>query len=400
VHDGVLSVLDFPPCPEVAVPVPAAPGVPDGVEERCIDVTGACRRALAAMPTHRSFPGVSGDRNVGGSTLLFPPLGEGVGYVVSEPVEIPGDRNVQLRAGGPRGARIRLHPIPEGAPHVFLSRGRRREHRFESLVFHGGGVLIEAQARGSTEFLSCAFHAIDGWAIATTGQGVVGVRVLNCEFSETPGGGVGILHTDSDNWLIADNTRFVRMGGVGVESRSPTTTVRQCQFENKLTGAGANPYVRLSGDALFGGGLCAVHGCRFGGEVGRADDVDLDGPPRYAIELVPGPDKRTVTAAIIDGNWFFGRIPRRDGDEASDTSARAAILVADRAVHCVVNGNFFRRRFYSEGVIEDVSPGGGRVNCFVGNTLDLGPGVLRLPTRADIFTGSGSGWQVFPLAPE
>jgi hypothetical protein len=393
-----VNVLDFPPCPEVVVP-PPGPGLPHPVPDRCIDATGAILRALDSIPPQREIPGLFADRNYGGATLLFPPLPEGAGYVVNERVDVPGDRNVTLRASGPRGARIRLHPAPSGgaSPYVFFSRGPRRVHRFEDLVFHGGGVLIESQARGSTDFLSCSFHGIDGWAIATDGRGVVGGRVLNCDFSDTPGGGVGILSTECDNWLIGDNTRFVRMGGIGVESRSPSVTIRQCEFEDKLTGTGEQPYIRLTGDASFVGGQSTVRGCRFGGEVGHIGTVELDGPPRYAIELVPLAPSHTVTGVVIQGNWFFGRIPH-EGEQPgpSDHSARAAILVADRVMHCLVTSNFFRRRFYLRGLIEDTNPGDGRVNCFVANAVDLGPDALRLPTRTDIFTGNGEGWEIFP----
>ena len=67
---------------------------------------------------------------------------------------------------------------------------------------------------------------------------MIGGRVVNCEFAETAGG-VGILHSACDPWVIGPNSRFVRVDGVGVECHSSGVTIVDCNFENKAPDAGS-----------------------------------------------------------------------------------------------------------------------------------------------------------------
>ena len=121
---------------------------------------------------------------------------------------------------------------------------------FENLLFHGGGVHIERDARGQTTFRNCNFHGIDGWSIDTLGPGVVRVHVEGCEFSESDGGAIRIGHSGCDNWIIGDGSAFVRLRGAGVEVRSSGVHIRNAYFESKLDGGLDNPYIRVPVDSF------------------------------------------------------------------------------------------------------------------------------------------------------
>jgi hypothetical protein len=421
-----LDVTTYRPLPEIQL----AGG------ETGVDVTSALRQALRDAPRIGRLPDLdaedpgpllTADRNDRAATILFPSLPAGFTYYLTQSVVIPGDKNLCLRAEPPRGTRIRTRKHGEtsrsfGGPSrpAFISAAGpgagRRVHLFESLVLHGGGVGLQQDAKGFTGFTLCSFHNITTWAIETLGPGVVGVRIVDCEFSQMTGGGVRIGHSGCDNWLIGDNSRFARMGGVGVEIRSPSVHVRDARFEHKLKGSAHNPYIRVA-DAdnvnppdpdepdqeptRFSGGLTRISGCRFGGEVGK----DPPGPPAYDIELSPDdPGSSTIIGVLIEGNWFFGRTAKvPDPDERSGV---AAIRIGRNAHACSVSGNFFRAIQYSaEGrLIDDrlvqppppappftVNPG---VNSFIGNAVQLS--TRRLATPADIFAGTGAGWSVLP----
>jgi hypothetical protein len=410
-----LIVTDYRPLPEQQLEPPSDPtGAPPGEvteTETGVDVTTALRRALRDVPVKGVVPGASSDRGDRATTILFPGLPRGFTYLLTERVEIPGNRNVRLAATTPRGARLRSQGANGVLRHGLLSGRGHRVHVFENLVFHRAGVLIAGGARGMTSFLSCSFHRIntptDGptpgrpiaWAIQTGGQGVVGVRILDCEFSEMTGGGVLVGHNECDNWLIGDQSRFIRMGQAGVEIRSPSVHVRDARFESKLDSFGEEPFIRIADHGPFGGGQCRISGCRFGGEHGEG----LHGPPKYAIDLTPDPPGKTITGVLIEGNWFFGHTSK---DGPREDSAKAAIRVGATAHLCSVTGNFFRRSQYLTAVIDDArppTPPGPGINTFIANAMDVPkpqddvPPPRRLPTRADIFANGGEGWEVFPL---
>jgi hypothetical protein len=211
------------------------------------------------------------------------------------------------------------------------------------------------------------------------------------------GGGVLVGHNGCDNWLIGENSRFVRLGEAGVEIRSPSVHVRDARFESKLETFGDKPYIKIADHGRFNGGQCRISSCRFGGEKGQY----LHGPPRYAIELAPDSGK-TITGVLIEGNWFFGHSSNGQGEH----SAKAAIRVGATARLCSVSGNFFRRSQYYTAVVDDASPPtppGPGVNSFTANAMDVpgtqdgGSPTRRLPTRTEIFANGGTGWVVFPL---
>jgi hypothetical protein len=346
-----------------------------------LDITASLPRALAAVPkAHEFMP----DRPEHGGTILFPSLWAGAAYVLREPVDVPGDRNVRLAADSPFGARIEFRPtVPpaDATLPALRSRSGRRAHVFEDLIFRGGGVVIgndDKPAIGMTEFHSCVFTDITHpdhlqWAISTGAKMVVGVRILNCTFIQTDHG-VGVLHRACDNWIIGDNSRFVRMRGIGVEIGSSGVTVRDARFENKRAGAGDQPYIRVRGAPGFDGGLSEITACRFGGEVGLdfktkpdVEQEELHGPPRHVIELCPttetdtpvelvdgddgsdeGPHK-PVVGMRITGNRFLGRTRSRKEAEAqgkggpTGDSAVHAIAQIAPVRHTVVAENHFRR---------------------------------------------------------
>lgn len=407
-HD-VLVVTDFRPLPEVAglPPLPAVPGHDNvsGEVETGVDVTVALEAALEAARPKHALPGHTADRYDVATTILFPALPLGFTYLLSQTVRIPQDKNLRLAAQTPRAVRLRTLEPPQVAIRSGGAPGRAsavsRTHLFENLVFHGGGVAIEEDARGQTSFIRCAFHGIDDWSIRTEGPGVVGVDVVGCDFSESRGGGVQVGHSGCDNWIIGDGSTFVRLGLEGVEVRSSGVHVRDALFETKIPQAGGHPYIRVAdsldpevGQPQFSGGTCRISACRFGGEVGSK----VHGPPAYAIDLTPDRSK-AILGVQIEQNWFLGWTGGQQ--ERPPDSARAAIRTRRRAHLCTVNGNYFRRHQYLDAVIDDtpddnvegLGPPG--INGFVGNAVDLGERVA--PTRADIFPGGvGAGWEVLP----
>src|SRR4051812_27293215 len=122
-------VTDYRPLPEQTV------GGEIGV-----DVTMALRLALSDAVPQARIPGTTANRSDRATTILFPRLPSGWTYFVTEPVEVPGDRNLRLAATTPRGARLRS---AEGIRHALISKRGRRVHIFENLVLHMGGILIE-----------------------------------------------------------------------------------------------------------------------------------------------------------------------------------------------------------------------------------------------------------------
>jgi hypothetical protein len=427
-----LNILDFQPA--------LLPG--DEVDD--LDITSSLEQALKAVPkAHKILS--DGDRVEHAATIMFPSLRTGAAYVLRRPIEVPGDRNVRLAATSPFGARIELRlPTQEGElttasglRPALQSLSGRRAHVFENLIFRGAGVTIghAGFTVGMTEFRSCLFTDITNptprdageeatdeqeeahlkWAISTAARGVVGVRIMNCQFVQTDHG-VGVLHNGCDNWIIGENSRFVRMRGVGVEICSSGVTVQGARFENKLTGAASRPYVRVRGAGNFGGGKSEIVGCRFGGEVGLDFETgaELDGPPRDAIEL--GPNRRTakpnapLVGVIITHNRFLGRTRSADDAEEdaaggpTEHSAVHAISLKAPVQHTIVANNHFAR--YLEALIEQTeeslvkspeSPTGlkSHSNLFVGNAVDRKEAPNGRPYLG-LISGNTSPWQCWP----
>jgi hypothetical protein len=393
--------LHFPDMLDILEFLPAR--TPDGD----IDITDSLLAALDQVPDGKAF---QPDRSEHAATIVFPSLQDGAAYVIRHPIDIPGDKNVCFTGSGPFGARIdsvrpslpdnKLHLDTSVSP-VFRSLPGRRGHVFQNLIFRGGGVSVGNEALedtkhsvgGMTEFRSCIFTNITGgsgelkWAIKTLGPRVVGVRILNCQFVQTDRG-VGVLHNACDNWIIGDNSTFVRMRGVGVEIRSSGVTVRDARFEDKLKGAGASPYIRIKGAGDFAGGLSEITGCRFGGEVGK-DPVSheaLDGPPRHPIEF--GAADVPIVGIMITRNRFLGRTA---GGGPTDNSARHAISLAAPVQHTIVAHNHFRR--YSGALIENtVGLAKSHSNLFVGNAVERQDTPNKRPFRG-ILSQGGESWQ-------
>lgn len=415
---NVVSLSDFAPLPERSVG-----------SDVLVDATEALGEAISLAAPQQLVPGARAgrERASGGTTIVLPALPAGRAYAVDDTVELPATKNLLLRCESPGGVRIRS--LDPGRP-VFRScgtvgtagtagAGAPRSHAFEQLVFHGGGVVLGAGAVGRTTFTACSFHDVIGWSIATEGPGVCGVRVVDCEFSDSPGGGVLVGHSGCEHWLIGDNTCFSLLGGVGVEVRSGSVTVSDCRFEAKRRGARAQPHV-LVGSSLdtvdtvdgvmpaFAGGYTRISGCHFSGEV----IAGSGGPPSYCIELSPTPPASAVTGVQIDGNRFFGLTdgPGRDDDPAP--AAVAAIRTTHRAHLCTVSGNYVRRFEYLRGVIDDrldpdLGPAGRAalgppgVNTFHANGVHFSTASKprdphAVATKADLFSAGGIGWYVWP----
>jgi hypothetical protein len=420
-----------------------------------LDITESLEDALQEIPIGHQFAG----RSQNAVTIVFPPLQGEAAYVITKPIAIPGNKNVRLAAGSPYGARIELRPragsgdqsIESGQSPALRSLGGRRAHVIENLIFRGAGVTIGQRNKavgGMTEFRSCVFADIKDpaatgnpnllkWAISTEGPRVVGVRVLNCQFAETDRG-IGVLHNACDNWIIGDNSTFVRMQGVGVDIRSSGVTVRDARFEDKLRGGVLSPYIRIkgiSGKDTFAGGLSEITGCRFGGEVGKESDEAgseepdengssgsedgrerngklLDGPPRHAIELGPNnPAAKPIVGVLITRNRFLGRT-KPEGKEFEDevggpteTSAVHAISLQAPVRHTVVAENHFHR--YFSALIEETSrnlikDSAGHLkshsNLFVGNAVERQAIRPETDNREfqGVFSDSGKSWQSWP----
>jgi hypothetical protein len=400
-----LNILDFAP--------PAVPG-------EDVDVTVALSDALDAVPETNAF---LPDRSEHAQAIVFPSLEGQAAYVLREPVDIPGNKNVRLAASSPFGARIELRiPASSGEANdsepipALRSCSGRRAHVFENLIFRGGGVVIghkNLAVVGMTEFKSCLFtdiaHPDLAWAIKTCATGVVGVRILNCTFSQTDHG-VGILNRACDNWIIGDNSRFVRMRGVGVEVRSSGVTIRDARFEDKLAGAVEQPYIRMRGDGGFDGGLSEITACRFGGEVGMDyfdKELELDGPPRHVIELGPNTETDThdepIVAVLITRNRFLGRTrsakaakAKTPGGPTANSAVHALALMAP-VRHTVVAENHFRRYFGALVLEPDSSVDRGRSNSnlFFGNAAEeqVTPNGVAYQ---GVFSGGGASWKVWP----
>ncbi|MFN0089318.1 MAG: hypothetical protein ACKVWR_03470 [Acidimicrobiales bacterium] len=404
---------------------------PGSPAETGLVLFAALTQAIENANPQGVIPGASANERDRGTTILLPGLPTGTTYYLDQPVRLPSIKNIRIAAASPRGARLRAadaltEALVSGGPAGDgLGSARFRSHILENLVFHRAGVLIEPNARGDTALLSCFFHDINEppgqppahttrWAVRAGGRGVVGVRVLNCTFSGMTGGGVQVGHQECDNWLIGDNTSFIRLGGPGVEARSPSVTVRNAVFETKLTGYGDQPYIRIADSGGFGGGAARVVGCRFGGET----SPQHHGPPRYCIDLTPD-DGSTIINVLIDGNWFNGHTPATAAEPdpaapcappsaGTPDSARSAIRIGKTAHLVHITGNYFRAFQYFAPIIEDApprpSPAPG-ANTFSGNQVDVRVwdpdscqllAERRLPTSAEIFANGGAGWSIWP----
>jgi hypothetical protein len=283
--------------------------------------------------------------------------------------------------------------------YTFVTSSGQRAYVFENLYFHKGGVLLEGNGHNVIDFLSCGFTAIPDYAIKTAGSSVVGVRILNCEFAETAGG-VGILHNACDLWIIGDNSKFVRLSGLGVECHSSGVSIRDAQFESKQSKgvphppmgentrdvqiqseeatATSYPHIRIEGAGDFAGGICEIIGCRFGGEVAQ----DADGPPEFAIQLGPSePASGTMTGIFISRNRFL----RRGAGGPNTTSGHGAIRLTKAVKECVVIGNHFQEHA-GPLVCEDYPGGNPRDNYFTANAID------HAKHHAGIFSRTGDGW--------
>jgi hypothetical protein len=226
--------------------------------------------------------------------------------------------------------------------------------------------------------------------------------VINCEFAETVGG-VGILHKACDNWIIGDNTKFVRLSGIGVECHSSGVTIRDARFEGKLGVQGQlssnQPYISIEPDDItdpqkkFAGGLSEVTGCRFGGEVGAG----TVGPPDFAIRLGPAkPISGTMKGILISRNRF---LRKSDPQGPTEQSGRGAIRITKHVQECVVMGNHFLQHFgpliQEDAPEKDGKPDGNpRENYFVANAIDTGERNIGEPERPfpGIFSGAAHGW--------
>jgi hypothetical protein len=361
------------------------------------DLTDALEQALARVPDNERRWGPSNDRTDHGGVIYVPSAPPSASWRITRRIDVPATKNVRIL--GDTTCSTRLEYIGQGN-HALFSRGqagtrpRRRAHVFENLTFHRGGVLIEGESRFFTDFMNCCFTGIDGFGVETQGPGVVGVRILSCEFAETHAG-VGVRHRACDNWIVGDNTRFVRLRGVGLESHSSGITIRDARFETKQPGGGNEPHIRITGDPPdeaidgdkpFTGGECEITGCRFGGEV--ADETD--GPPAVAVDLRP-----TAATAMLEMLVSRNRFNGRNGGP-TETSARHAISVAGRLRNSVVTGNYFDQ-YYGPLVQEDDPAGRGSVpsNYFVANAVKVSPEEGGDPVPVDrLLSGAGSGWVV------
>jgi hypothetical protein len=294
--------------------------------------------------------------------------------VITSQITIPGTKNIRLLGDTVYSARLRFDK-PDAA-YTFLSASGRRAHVFENLYFHQGGVLLGGKSGNVTDFINCGFTGIQDYAIKTAGPSVVGTRIINCEFAETAGG-VGIVHRACDNWIIGDNSKFVRVAGIGIECHSSGVTIRDARFESKPANYTALPHIRIEGEGPFAGGLCEVTGCRFGGEVA----VDADGPPAFAIQLGPSePTTGTMTGIMISRNRFIRR-----GGGPTETSGRGAIRLTKAVKECVIMANHFQEHF-GPLIQEDQVQGNPRDNYFTANPIDT------VKHTAGIFSGTADGW--------
>jgi hypothetical protein len=371
------------------------------------DLTNALEQAIAQVPDNENNWRPSTDRTDHGGVVYVPSAPPGESWRITHRVDVPATKNVRIL--GDTLCSTRLEYTGQGH-HAFFSRARvpspgqapprrrRRAHVFENLTFHRGGALIEGDSRFFTDFLNCCFTEIDGFGVETGGRGVVGVRILNCEFAET-NAGVGVLHRGCDNWIVGDNTRFVRLLDVAVESHSSGITIRDARFESKQNGGGDAPHIRITGDppdptiagdSTFTGGECEITGCRFGGEV--ADGTD--GPPAVVVELQPT-GAASVLEMLISRNRFNGRIKEGNGGP-TETSARHAIAVAGRLRNSTVTGNYFDL-YHGALIHEDnpAAPGSVPSNYFVANAVKGPPKQID-----DLLSGGGAGWVIdTPVAP-
>jgi hypothetical protein len=375
-----------------------------------LDITQSLLHILANhVPAAGQFLPNS-DRRQNAAVIHFPSLDGRRCYVITDTVALPGTKNVRLAAAAPFGARLELRrdaSVDEPAA-MFVSQKGPRAHSFENLILQGGGVRIHGSTAGPTVFRSCVFTAIPGFAIATLDPAVVRVTIANCQFVETDRG-VQVLHRACDNWLIADNTTFVRLAGVGVDMRSSGVTLRDVRFESRQAlefgGTVADePYIIIRSppadqEGEWTGGLDEICSCRFGGEVGHdlrdpsTDETEekplLPGPPQYAIEIGPNEVGSIVTGMRIIGNWFLGRTHEPG---PTPESALGAIRVHERLVESVAMGNFFRP-YYGPLIVEDTASDGDARNLFVANALP------KDATESTVFSAGAANWQVLPALP-
>jgi hypothetical protein len=374
-----------------------------------VDITDALESVLndpppTGLPRNEANWVEGDDVTDHGYVVYLPSAPSKQAWEVTRRIDIPAEANVRLLGDTLWSTRLRYTGAGDHMLHSRGRIGRRRAHVLENLILHRGGLLIEGESRFFTDVLNCVFVGTPGFGVETGGPGVVGVRVLNCEFARTTGG-VGVRHRGCDNWIIGDNTRFVRLAGVGVACHSSGVHLRDCRFETKQAGAGYLPHVLITGDPKplppsvdpFTGGLSEITGCRFG----RETPPGTDGPPAVAIEVQPV-QADAVLGLLISRNWFNGR-----NHGPNQKSARNAIAVhhpADdkiplgRLRNCVVSGNYFG--LHHGPLIHEDHPAGPNEtpsNFFVANAVTAPPGPIDI---ARIHNGDGHGWIIDnPLAP-
>lgn len=341
------------------------------------------RDITAALTT--IIAGASG----GEETIVeFPRLANNQVYLLSSAVVIPADRWIRLRARSPRGVVLQAKDNLAALLHTFTG---SRPKVFEDLVFKRAGVVLDSESAlapaAPINISRCAFHGIptDEWCIRTNAK-VSNVSIVECEFSAMGGGGVLVGHGGSRNWLIGDNTFFVRLDGPGVETRSGGVRIRDARFENRHSSKD-HPYLRIAGDDSQAPPVL-VENCRFGGE----KEANSVGPPTNNVEI----ESKTIPV-VITASWFFGFTNTREADDFD--AAVHAIKCAPDAHACAITANYFNQRTYDGALIDSANVRLGQPSQFLGNAVKLATGATSPPTLLDIFGSTVTDWNVKPLTP-
>ncbi|MBT9559327.1 MAG: hypothetical protein IV100_25055 [Myxococcales bacterium] len=128
----------------------------------------------------------------------------------------------------------------------------------EDITFQGGGILVYGVVGVSTPILSgkiagghqragtvarCTFIEAPAWALATDGERVVNVDVVDCTFLDC-NAGIGVRYAQSDLWRIADCS-FFRTRTIDIQIASSNVTVDGCTFDSKPVDSRVFPFIQL-----------------------------------------------------------------------------------------------------------------------------------------------------------
>jgi len=298
-------------------------------------------------------------------------------YRLTSQILLGNNRHIRFQGHAPYSARFLWDGLDKGN-YMFRYTARNNSHiMFENVIFHRGGVEIDAANRGYKVFQRVMWEDTRDYALRTNGRSVIGMLidefwVTNCA------GGINIGYDQSDLIHIRRGN-FTRNFGIPIVLKSSGITVELCDFETSdVSGTKyENPYLHIA--AI---GRVRIVRNRFGNE--------HFGPyahPREAIvigaSLNSFTDGTIINVQLLE-NEFLGY------SAASATLANNGIKLTQKNAGLVITNNGRIQNYFGKFVNEFFMSGGGDASTVGNNITDLGRGSFTHGGLGFTFTGGGS----------